>query len=80
MWTDGNSGHGRLRTDAGSVDIDEEHNVMHVLAWLDGQGFEYAVYHFDDHTNTRLTRPFELRFETRYYLLIYAKQRNTWNA
>ena len=49
--------------------------LHHILALLDRQGFEYAIHHFDYHTNPQLKPPFELRPETRYYLLIYAKQR-----
>jgi len=45
-----------------------------VLTLLHEQGFEYLINDFDSETNGGVRPPFRLMPESRYYLLIYAKQ------
>lgn len=45
-----------------------------ITALLHRQGFEYAIYSFDDVTNPGSSPPFHLDDNTSYFLLIYAKR------
>jgi len=45
-----------------------------ILELLDRQGFEYLINDFDTQTNGAVQPPFSLSADSRYFLLIYARQ------
>ena len=45
-----------------------------ILEILNRQGFEYLINDFDSETNSSVSPPFTLAWESRYFLLIYAKR------
>jgi FkbM family methyltransferase len=47
------------------------HNILQLLH---EQGFEYLINDFDSETNSGVRPPFRLTSDSRYYLLIYARQ------
>jgi hypothetical protein len=45
-----------------------------ILALLHRNGFEYLINHFDVQSNPEAIPPFRLTSDSRYFLLIYARQ------
>lgn len=48
--------------------------LHHILSILDNAGFRYLINDFDHQTNPASKPPFKLSSETRFFLLVYAKQ------
>lgn len=48
-------------------------NLHHILAILDRSGFRYLINDFDHQTNPATKPPFHLDSDTRFFLLVYAK-------
>jgi surface carbohydrate biosynthesis protein/FkbM family methyltransferase len=48
--------------------------LHHILSILDRAGFRYLIHDFDTQTNPSTKPPFDLSSESRFFLLIYAKQ------
>lgn len=51
-------------------------SLHEILALLARTGFDYVIHDFDAETNPRSQPPFRLHADTRYFLLIYAQQRD----
>lgn len=49
-------------------------NLHTLLTILSHAGFRYLIHDFDGETNPATKPPFQLEFNTRYFLLIYAKR------
>jgi surface carbohydrate biosynthesis protein/FkbM family methyltransferase len=47
------------------------HNILHIL---DSTGFRYIIHDFDHQTNPATKPPFKLDYDTRFFLLLYAKK------
>ena len=52
------------------------HTLHLILSLLDRQGFDYLINGFTPETNSVVYPPFKLMPDSRYFLLIYACQRN----
>jgi FkbM family methyltransferase len=53
---------------------DRAQYLHELLALLDSAGFRYLVHDFDAETNPATKPPFRLEIESRFFLLVYARQ------